>query len=109
MATLFGLYPFLLKLYADGGYSGAAFQKAAKRGIAKLDVEIVRRSAAAGGFVILPGAGLSKEPSHGSNAAEGSQEIGNASTAKPAHSSALPQSASCSESFAIPHDSPDRL
>lgn len=22
MATLFGLYPFLLKLYADGGYQG---------------------------------------------------------------------------------------
>ena len=54
IATLFGLYPFLLKLYADGGYSGVAFQKAAKRSIAKLDVEIVRRSAAAGGFVILP-------------------------------------------------------
>ena len=54
MATLFGLYPFLLKLYADGGYSGAAFQKAAKRGIAKLDVEIVRRSAAARGFAVLP-------------------------------------------------------
>ena len=54
IATLFGLYPFLLKLYADGGYSGAAFQKAAKRGIAKLDVEIVRRSDATKGFVVLP-------------------------------------------------------
>ena len=28
MATLFGLYPFLLKLYADGGYQGAGFQNA---------------------------------------------------------------------------------
>jgi hypothetical protein len=26
MGTIFGLYPFLLKLYADGGYQGAAFQ-----------------------------------------------------------------------------------
>src|SRR6201994_5061514 len=26
MATLFGLYPFLLKLYADGGYRGAQFK-----------------------------------------------------------------------------------
>jgi hypothetical protein len=25
---LFGLYPFLLKLYADGGYQGAQFQDA---------------------------------------------------------------------------------
>jgi hypothetical protein len=27
MATLFGLYPFLLKLYADGGYQGQGFRK----------------------------------------------------------------------------------
>src|ERR1700676_1636935 len=26
MATLFGLHPFLLKLYADGGYHGPIFQ-----------------------------------------------------------------------------------
>jgi transposase len=26
MATLFGLYPFLLKLYADAGYQGPKFQ-----------------------------------------------------------------------------------
>jgi transposase len=54
IATLFGLYPFLLKLYADGGYSGEAFQAAARRIIAKLDVEIVKRSDAAKGFVVLP-------------------------------------------------------
>ena len=28
MATLFGVYPFLVKLYADGGYQGAGFQEA---------------------------------------------------------------------------------
>ena len=54
IATLFGLYPFRLKLYADGGYSGEVFQAAVKRVIAKLDVEIVRCSAAAKGFVVLP-------------------------------------------------------
>ncbi len=26
MASLFGLYPFLLKLYADGGHQGPRFQ-----------------------------------------------------------------------------------
>ena len=31
MATLFGLYPFLLKLYADGGYQGPQFQCAVKK------------------------------------------------------------------------------
>ena len=28
MATLFGLYPFLLRLYADGGYQGPLFRRA---------------------------------------------------------------------------------
>lgn len=31
MATLFGLYPFLLKLYADGGYQGPIFRRALKK------------------------------------------------------------------------------
>jgi transposase len=31
MASLFGLYPFLLKLYADGGYQGAQFKGAPAR------------------------------------------------------------------------------
>jgi len=31
MATLFGLYPFLVKLFADGGYQGPVFQEAVKR------------------------------------------------------------------------------
>jgi hypothetical protein len=44
MATLFGLYPFLLKLYADGGYQGPQFQRAMHAVIAQIDVEIVKRS-----------------------------------------------------------------
>jgi transposase len=54
MATMFGLYPFLLKLYADGGYSGKIFQKGVKRVMASLSIEIVKRSDAAKGFVVLP-------------------------------------------------------
>lgn len=54
MATLFGLYPFLLKLYADGGYSGETFQRGAKAALAKLDIEIVKRGGAAKGFIVLP-------------------------------------------------------
>jgi transposase len=54
MATLFGLYPFLLKLYADGGYQGPQFSKGVKKAIAKLNVEIVKRSDQAKGFVLLP-------------------------------------------------------
>jgi transposase len=54
MATLFGLYPFLLKLYADGGYQGPVFQNAMKSIMAQVDVEIVKRSDQAKGFVLLP-------------------------------------------------------
>ncbi len=54
MATLFGLYPFLLKLYADGGYQGAAFQAGVRRVCRAVEVEIVKRSDAARGFVLLP-------------------------------------------------------
>jgi len=54
MATLFGLYPFLLKLYADGGYQGPVFQKAMKAIMAQVEVEIVKRSDQIKGFVVLP-------------------------------------------------------
>ncbi len=54
MATLFGLYPFLLKLYADGGYQGPAFQAGLRRACKEVEVEIVKRSDQAKGFTILP-------------------------------------------------------
>jgi transposase len=54
MATLFGLYPFLLKLYADGGYQGPIFQSAVRKILRQTDVEIVKRSDTAKGFAVLP-------------------------------------------------------
>ena len=54
MTGLFGLFPFLMKLYADGGYQGAQFQRGLKRSMAKVDVEIVKRSDSAKDFVVLP-------------------------------------------------------
>ena len=54
MTTLFGLYPFLMKLYADGGYQGPIFQNAVKAAIDTVNVEIVKRSDQAKGFVVLP-------------------------------------------------------
>jgi hypothetical protein len=38
MATLFGLFPFLLKLYADGGYQGPAFRQALSGIFAQIDI-----------------------------------------------------------------------
>jgi transposase len=54
MATLFGMYPFLLKLYADGGYQGSVFSTAVKKILAQVNIEIVKRSDHARGFVVLP-------------------------------------------------------
>jgi transposase len=53
VATLFGLYPFLSKLYADAGYQGPRFQEAVTRAMGQLEVEIVRRCDV-GRFVVLP-------------------------------------------------------
>ncbi len=53
MASLFGLFPFLLRLYADSGYAGPKFQQGLNRVCEQVNVEIVRRSDA-GHFVVLP-------------------------------------------------------
>jgi hypothetical protein len=54
MATMFGMYPFLLKLYADGGYQGPVSCAAVKKIVARVNVEIVKRSDQAKGFIVLP-------------------------------------------------------
>ena len=53
MASLFGLFPFLLKLYADSGYTGPKFQAGLSQVCGQVNVEIVKRSDA-GKFVVLP-------------------------------------------------------
>jgi hypothetical protein len=53
MSTLFGLFPFLLKLYADSGYQGPMFQQALRQVCRQINVEIVKRSDT-GKFVVLP-------------------------------------------------------
>ena len=53
MAILFGMYPFLLKLYADAGYQGPKFQQELARVCRSINVEIVRRCDT-GRFVVLP-------------------------------------------------------
>jgi hypothetical protein len=49
-ATLFGLYPFLRKLYADGGYQGPLFRAALGRILRNLQIDIAKRSDTASGF-----------------------------------------------------------
>src|SRR6186997_924114 len=54
MRTLFGLFPFLRKLYADAGYQGPVFQAAVRRVLRSIDLEIVKRSDRSNGFEVLP-------------------------------------------------------
>ena len=54
LSTLFGLYPFLQKLFADGGYQGPQFCEGQKKALPCLVTEIVKRSDTAKSFVLLP-------------------------------------------------------
>jgi hypothetical protein len=54
LKTLFGRYPFLKKLFADGGYQGPVFAKGQKKAMLGLATAIVKRSDTAKGFEVLP-------------------------------------------------------
>jgi len=50
MSTLFGMFPFLKKLFADGGYQGPRFETALAKILPHLHIEIVKRADAAIGL-----------------------------------------------------------
>ena len=54
LSTLFDMFPFLRKLFADGGYQGPLFQKALAKVLPQLAIEIIKRSDKAQGFELLP-------------------------------------------------------
>jgi putative transposase len=54
LATLFGKFPFLQKLFADSAYQGPIFEGGLAKILPHLKTEIVRRSDSAKGFVQLP-------------------------------------------------------
>ena len=54
LATLFGQFPFLAKLFADSAYQGPIFGNAFAKILPCLETEIVKRPDQAKGFVQLP-------------------------------------------------------
>jgi len=54
LGTLFGSFPFLKKLFADGGYQGPVFKQAQKKILPCLESTIVKRSDTAVGFEVIP-------------------------------------------------------
>jgi transposase len=53
MGALFGLYPFLLKLYVDSGYKSTKFQDGLQAVCREVNIEIIRRCDRHC-FVVLP-------------------------------------------------------
>ena len=53
-ATLFGLFPFLRKLFADSAYQGPIFHGALATILPHLETEIVKRSDRVKGFIVQP-------------------------------------------------------
>ena len=54
LSTLFGMFPFLKKLFADAAYGGPIFCDALIKIMPCLEIEIVRRCDKAKGFAVLP-------------------------------------------------------
>ena len=54
LSTLFGLYPFLRKLFADSAYEGPIFHSGLASILPHLETAIVKRSDKLKGFVVLP-------------------------------------------------------
>ena len=72
LSTMLGMFPFLLKVFADGGYQGPQFRSALARVLPQLSVEIVKRSDRAKGSRCSLNAGSSNAPWHGLIAAAAS-------------------------------------
>ena len=54
LSMLLGRFPYLEKLFADGAYQGPIFADALAKILARVRIEIVKRSDQAKGFVTLP-------------------------------------------------------
>jgi hypothetical protein len=110
LATLFGQFPFLKKLFADSAYAGPVFDDRLTNAMPGLVSEIVRRCDQAKGFVVLPpvafqrlrrrnlrhlrpSVGSSREQSAGSTVVAVSLKTGRISITARSLSSASPRSA----------------
>ena len=105
MATLFGIYPFLKKLFADSGYQGPLFAKRLAKILPHVNIEIVKRSDHAKGFVVLPKRWIVERTIRvAQSLPKAWPRIGRISTAEASRSYVSRQSASCSENYAIQPD-----
>ena len=100
LATLFGLFPFLGKLFADSAYQGPVFHRALAGILPDLETEIVKRSDRV--LRPSPGVGWSNAIAW-LNAAADWPRTGRTSTATRSPSSSSRPFDSCSENSVILH------
>jgi transposase len=86
LATLFGQFPFLKKLFADSAYQGPIFGTALARILPGLETEIVKRSNQVKGFVQLPKRWIVERTIAWLTVAAASPRTGKISTATPSRS-----------------------
>jgi transposase len=84
-----------MKLYADGGYQGPLFRRAVAKIMARVNVEIVKRSDHAKGFVALAKRWVVERTFACSGGAGVSPKVGRISIARRSHFCASLQSGSC--------------
>jgi transposase len=108
LATLFGLFPYLEKLFADSAYEGPIFHAALAGILPHLKTEIVKRWDRIKGFVALPKRWIVERTIAWLNRCGDWPRTGRTSTEPRSPSSSSPPSASCSENSATPDEVPGR-
>ena len=103
LATMFGLFPFLGKLFADSAYQGPIFHGALARVLPHIEIEIVKRSDRVKGFVVQPRRWVVERTIAWLNRCRRLAKDWKISTATRSPSSSSRPSASCSENSVILH------
>jgi len=101
MTTLFGMFPFLKKLFVDSGYKGPKFANALAKVRPLIEIEIVKRSDQVSSFVVLPKRWIVERTIAWLNRCRRLAKDWECLNRKAWRSCASPQSASCSENSAI--------
>ncbi len=104
LATGFGLFPVLRKLFADSADQGPIFHGAVATILPDLETEIVKRSDRVKGFVVQPSGWIVERTIAWLNRCRRWPRSGKTSTATRASSSSSRPSASCSENSVILHE-----
>ena len=104
LSTLLGRFPYLEKLFADSAYQGPIFAAAVSKTLSRVQVEIVKRSDQAKGFVALPKRWIVERTIAWLNRCRRLAKDWRTSTSQPSCSFASPPSASCCEGSAIPRE-----